>query len=80
MCIVLRALTLTCTKTQDSYFVVVDLFLILQNVINPEARRIYPVCAYLIQLLFLKLNFTTAHVRIYLFCAFTLVFFVLFMT
>ena len=50
-----------------------------QNFINPVARRIYPVYAFLIELLFLKLNFTATYARIYLFCAFTLVFFVIFM-
>ena len=72
---------LTHTKPQESYFVFVyfdqDTY---QHLINPIARRIYPVNAYLVQLLFLKLYFTTTYARICLFCAFTFVFFVIFMT
>ena len=75
----LRALTHTkpqeylfcrCIFVQDTY----------QNLINPEVRRIYPVYAYLIQLLFMKLYFTTTYAHIYLFCAFPFVFFAFFMT
>ena len=59
-----------CTFVQDTY----------QSLINPVARQIYPVYAYLIQLFFLKLYFTTTYARICLFCAITFVFFVIFMT
>ena len=59
-----------CIFVQDTY----------QNLINPVARPIYPVYAYLIQLLFLKLYFTTTYARICLFCAITFIFFVIFMT
>ena len=48
----------------------------LLSKLNPVARRIYPVYAYLIQLLFLKLYFTITYARICLFCVFTFVFFV----
>ena len=67
----LTAIILFCrTFVQDTY----------QNLINTVARGIYPVYAYLIQLLFLKLYFTTTYARICLFCAITFAFLVIFMT
>ena len=51
-----------------------------QNLINPVARKMFPVYAYLIQLLLLKLYFTTLYACICLFSAITFVFFVFFMT
>ena len=65
-----RILFCRCILVEDTY----------QNLINPVARRNYPVYAFLIQLLFLKLYFTTTYACICLFCVFTFVFIKIFMT
>ena len=58
-----------CLFVQDTYL----------NLINPVARRIYPVYTYLMQLLFLKLYFTTTYARNAYFVH-SLSFFLFFMT